>query len=65
MTIAIDIRTGQVVGQVTVIRTRPVYGSDIPAPDAATQPWKVVVLGREGYRTVDAHTVRLETVDSR
>jgi hypothetical protein len=62
MTIARDIHTGQVVGQVTAVRTRPVYGSDIPAPDAATQPWKVVLLTSEGYRTVDATTVRLEKV---
>jgi hypothetical protein len=63
MTIARNIRTGQVVGQVTYERTRPVYGSAIPAPDAATQPWKVVLLTKNGYRTVDASTVRLEKVN--
>jgi hypothetical protein len=63
MTIAVDIKTGAVVGQVTAVRTRPVYGSDIPAPDAATQPWKIVLLTRDGeYRTVPAETVRLETL---
>lgn len=61
MTIARD-KTGAVVGQVTAVRTRPVYGSDIPAPDAARQPWKVVLLTRKGYVTVDACTVRLEDV---
>lgn len=62
MTVAVDIRTGRVVGQVTTIRTRPVYGSDLPAPDAAYQPWKVVVLTKDGYRNVDAASVRLEEV---
>lgn len=63
MTIAIDKRTGAVVGQVTAVRTRPVYGSDIPAPDAAYQPWKIVVLTRDGYRNIDAASVRLEEVE--
>ena len=62
MTIARDIRTGAVVGQVTAVRTRPVFGSDIPAPDAAHQPWQVVLLTRDGYRTVDAASVRVEEV---
>lgn len=62
MTIAIDRKSGAIVGQVTAVRTRPVYGSDIPAPDAARQPWKIVLLTANGYITVPASSVKVEVL---
>lgn len=49
MTIAVDIRTGQVVGQVT--------------GNWNAHLGTVTVLTKDGYKTLSAHDVRLEKVD--
>lgn len=47
MTIAVDIKTGAVIGQVTLLDPPYAYGR------------QVVVLTSDGYRRIGLHTVRL------
>jgi hypothetical protein len=58
MTIARDIRTGQVVGQVTAVR-RLSIPQMLDLPNA---PEGITILTREGYLTVPATSVRVEEI---
>jgi hypothetical protein len=58
MTIAVDIKTGAVVGQVTSIR-RPSIPQMLDLPNA---PEGITLLTATGYLTVPAAAVRLETL---
>jgi hypothetical protein len=58
MTIARDIHTGQVVGQVTAVR-RPSIPQMLGLENA---PEGITILTREGYLTVPATSVRVEEV---
>jgi len=56
MTVAVDIKTGAIVGQ--VVNLRPLVGAE-----AGISAWpKIRVLTRDGYQDVPAASVRLEKV---